>query len=124
MLQLKERWVECTTYTRCSQKFEVPQSAVPPIMAPSMRRPVLLNTEHKKKSIVLESLKQKYTGDPALLHDIISKEGVDVSSLNLMSGECVKDICKKCNIPTSQKSLVIFALLTISNRLIHQVLLL
>jgi len=22
-----------------------------------------------------------------------------------MSGECVKDICKKCNIPTSQKSL-------------------
>lgn len=62
MLQLKERWVECTTYTRCSQKFEVPQSAVPPIMAPSMRRPVLLNTEHKKKSIVLESLKQKYTG--------------------------------------------------------------
>ena len=47
------------------------------------------------------------SGDPALLHDMISKEGVDISALDLMSAECVKDICEKCNIATSSKSLVI-----------------
>lgn len=62
MVQLKERWVECTTYTRCSKKFQVYQTAIPPIMAPSMQRPVVLNTEDKKKSTVLNSMKHKYQG--------------------------------------------------------------
>ena len=62
MLQLKERWVECTTYTRCSKKFQVHQNAIPPIMSPSMRSPVVLNTEDKKKSTVLDSMKHKYQG--------------------------------------------------------------
>lgn len=50
------------------------------------------------------------SGDPALLHDMISKEGVDISALDLMSAEHVKDICAKCNITTSSKSLVIIAI--------------
>ncbi|XP_068673208.1 HMG domain-containing protein 3-like [Montipora foliosa] len=90
MVQLRERWVECTTYTRCSKKFQVYQTAIPPIMAPSMQSSVVLNTE----------------GDPALLHDTISKKGVDISALDLMSAEHIKDVCEKCNIATSRKSLV------------------
>ena len=62
MAHLKERWVECTTNMPCSKKFQVYQAAIPPIMAPSMRSPVLVNTENKKKSTVLNSMKHKYQG--------------------------------------------------------------
>ncbi|XP_068755676.1 HMG domain-containing protein 3-like isoform X4 [Montipora capricornis] len=63
LLKLKERWVECTTYTRCSKKLEVYQTSIPPIIPPSMRNPdQVLNTEDKKKSSVLDSIKHKYQG--------------------------------------------------------------
>lgn len=60
--KLKERWVECTTYTRCSQKFNIGQSLIPPIMAPSIRRSDVLNTEAQKRSVVLKSMNNKCQG--------------------------------------------------------------
>lgn len=70
-----------------------------------MRNPnQVLNTEDKKKSSVLDSIKHKYQGGPSLLHDIISKDGVDISAVNHMSAESIKGICEKCNILTSHKS--------------------
>ena len=62
MVQLKERWVIYPTYMHCSKKFQVYQRAIPPIMAPSMQSPVVLNTEDKKNSTVLNSMKRKYQG--------------------------------------------------------------
>ena len=60
--KVKERWVECTTYTRCSQKFNIGQSLIPPIMAPSIRRSDVLNTEAQKRSVVLKSMNNKSQG--------------------------------------------------------------
>lgn len=60
--KLKERWVECTTYTRCSQKFNIGQSLIPPIMAPSIRGSDVLNTEAQKRSVVLKSMNNKCQG--------------------------------------------------------------
>lgn len=45
-----------------------------------------------------------FSGGPSLLHDIISKDGVDISAVNHMSAESIKGICEKCNILTSHKS--------------------
>ena len=43
----KNTWVKCTTYTRCSQKFQVHHSEIPPIIAPSIRLREVLH-RHKK----------------------------------------------------------------------------
>lgn len=68
LLMLKKRWVECTTYTRCIHKFQVHHAEIPPIMAPSIRRCEVLNTEAQKKSTVLDSIKHKYQGVLSLVN--------------------------------------------------------
>lgn len=105
LLMLKKRWVECTTYTRCIHKFQVHHSEIPPIMAPSIRRCEVLNTEAQKKSTVLDSIKHKYQGDPAVLHGLIRDKEVDMSKIDELGLESVKNICRKCNISTALKSL-------------------
>lgn len=67
----KKRWVECTTYTRCIHKFQVHHSEIPPIMAPSIRRREVLNTEAQKKSTVLDSIKHKYQGVLSLVNYVL-----------------------------------------------------
>ena len=62
LIKLKEKWVECVTYTRCSQKFNIGQSLIPLIMAPSIRRSHVLNTEAQKRSVVLKSMNNKCQG--------------------------------------------------------------
>lgn len=50
---LKRRWIECTTYTR-SEKFSTHFSDIPPVMAPAMKGPFVINTETNKKSSFLK----------------------------------------------------------------------
>jgi hypothetical protein len=50
---LKRRWIECTTYTR-SEKFKAHFSDIPPVIAPAMKGPVVINSEAEKKSSFLK----------------------------------------------------------------------
>jgi len=46
------------------------------------------------------------TGDPAMLHQLVSKGGVDMSTIDKMSPENLVDVCKTCGIVYSGKSKV------------------
>jgi hypothetical protein len=51
---MKQRWIESTSYTRTSEKFNVDVSDIPPVIAPSMRGVRVYNTELEKNSTFLK----------------------------------------------------------------------
>ena len=57
-LKLKRRWMERTVYTRTIDKFEIPPSQVPPLLAPSVMGDKLHNTEMEKNSVHLKANSQ------------------------------------------------------------------
>ncbi|KAK3754405.1 hypothetical protein QZH41_011187, partial [Actinostola sp. cb2023] len=101
--KLKRRWLERTVLTRCLDTFEVAVSEFPPIMAPAVVGQKLYNTELQKKSVYLNENSQP-DGDPAMLHQLVSKGGVDMSTIDKMSQENLVDVCKTCGIVYSGKS--------------------
>ncbi|KAK3743284.1 hypothetical protein QZH41_017319, partial [Actinostola sp. cb2023] len=88
--------------TRSLDKFEVAVSEFPPIMAPAVVGQKLYNTELQKKSVYLNENSQP-DGDPAMLHQLVSKGGVDMSTIDKMSQENLVDVCKTCGIVYSGK---------------------
>ncbi|KXJ09785.1 HMG domain-containing protein 3 [Exaiptasia diaphana] len=101
--KLKKRWIEKSTLTRANEKFSVSVSEIPPIMAPAVLGQMLYNTELKKKSVYLKENSQP-DGDPAMLHQMITREGLDICSIDSMSQESLLHICKTCGIVYAGKS--------------------
>ncbi|CAB4034332.1 Hypothetical predicted protein [Paramuricea clavata] len=100
---LRRRWLEKTVFTRTNEKFTVAIEELPPIIAPRLTG-TAVNTEMKKKSVYLKP--HQPTGDPALLHKLISDGKLDMSRIEQYDSKFINDAAMACGIPTSGKSKV------------------
>ena len=63
LVKIRRHWVEATTYTAVeAEKFSIHVSEVPPIIAPSLRAPEVVNTEMEKNSTFLKEGRSKVDG--------------------------------------------------------------
>ncbi|XP_020905627.2 HMG domain-containing protein 3 [Exaiptasia diaphana] len=108
---LKSMWIAKATFSNWSgvENLDLSVSKIPPIIAPALRGDKVYNTESKKKSVYLKG-RTNIEGDSALLHQIITNENLNMSSLESLTVEELKRIAGFCKIPilsSYSKSLVI-----------------